>query len=141
MNKVFFIILCIIILLPLLEKKSLAGDESQNMIEGSYDNPLVVYFFATWCGPCKKMGPVFEEFKRTKATSYSFLKINIEEEANLAEKYNVNQIPTIIFFNKKQELGRILNSKTTIEELCSLAEQTFSELQSNTAQNQLKLKD
>jgi len=60
--------------------------------------PVVVDVFATWCGPCKMMLPVFEELAKELAGKYKLVKLNIDEERDIAIKYNVSSIPTFLFF-------------------------------------------
>lgn len=58
--------------------------------------PVVVDVFATWCGPCKMMAPLFEDLSG-ELTQYKFAKINIDEEREIAIQYNVSSIPTFLF--------------------------------------------
>lgn len=60
--------------------------------------PVVVDIYATWCGPCKMMAPLFEELSKELADSYKFVKVNIDEERDIAIQYNVSSIPTLLFF-------------------------------------------
>ena len=66
----------------------------------------VIDVYADWCGPCKHMAPVFEEVSQELKDSYSFFKINIDEERNLAIQYGVSSIPTILFFKAGNLVGR-----------------------------------
>lgn len=59
--------------------------------------PVIVDIYATWCGPCKMMAPLFEELSKELAGSYKFVKINIDEERDIAIQYNVSSIPTFLF--------------------------------------------
>ena len=59
--------------------------------------PVVVDVYATWCGPCKMMAPLFEELSKELADKYKFAKINIDEERDIAIQYNVSSIPTFLF--------------------------------------------
>ena len=71
-------------------------------------NELVaVDFWAEWCGPCKIMSPVFEEMSK-ELTTMKFAKLNVDEEGEIAQQYDVSSIPTIIIFHKRQELSRIV---------------------------------
>jgi len=58
--------------------------------------PVVVDVFATWCGPCKMMLPIFEELSKEMA-NFKFVKLNIDEERDLAIQYNISSIPTFLF--------------------------------------------
>ncbi len=59
--------------------------------------PVVIDMYATWCGPCKMMAPVFDQLAKDMAGQYKFVKINIDEERDLAVQYNVSSIPTFLF--------------------------------------------
>lgn len=60
---------------------------------------VVVDFFATWCGPCKMLAPVFEELAK-EMPNVKFFKVDIDESLDLARQYNVSSVPTIKIFRK-----------------------------------------
>ena len=68
--------------------------------------PVVIDVFATWCGPCKMMMPLFEELAKDMGGRYKFLKMNIDEERDLAIKYNVSSIPTLLFIKNGTLVGK-----------------------------------
>lgn len=77
------------------------------------DVPVLVDFFATWCGPCQALGPVIEEAE-TQVTNAKIGKINIDEEPELARKFSVMSVPTLIVFkdgevDRKEVGGRSLS--------------------------------
>ena len=59
-------------------------------------------FFATWCGPCRMVSPVIEELASEYAGKINFVKVNVDENNELASKYNVFSIPTLALFSKGQ---------------------------------------
>ena len=71
--------------------------------------PVLVDFFATWCGPCKMMSPVIDEIAAEKAGVVDVFKNDVDENQSIAQKYQVMSIPTLIVFEhgqvKKQTLG------------------------------------
>ena len=63
-------------------------------------NPVFVDFWAEWCGPCRMVGPVVEELATDYDGKVKFVKVNVDEANELASKYNVFSIPTLIILNK-----------------------------------------
>ena len=64
--------------------------------------PVFVDFWAEWCGPCSLVGPVVEELASENAGKINFVNLNVDENNELASKYNVFSIPTLAIFNKGQ---------------------------------------
>ncbi len=79
---------------------------------------VLVDFYADWCGPCKMMAPIIEKLAQDR-TDAKICKINIDDEAKLAEKYGVMSIPTIVAFKNGQEAGRSVGlvSQDKLEDL------------------------
>lgn len=68
--------------------------------------PVLVDFWAPWCGPCRLAEPVLEELSETYKGKVSVVKLNVDENQNSAAKYSVMSIPTTILFKQGQEIGR-----------------------------------
>jgi len=68
--------------------------------------PVVVDMFAPWCGPCRTMIPFFEELSTELSEKYKFVKINIDEERDLAISNRVSSIPTFLFFKDGKLVGK-----------------------------------
>lgn len=62
------------------------------------DKPVLVDFFAPWCGPCNMLSPILEELKQRVGENASIIKINVDENPQTAADYKVKSIPTIIIF-------------------------------------------
>jgi len=64
--------------------------------------PVFVDFWAEWCGPCRMVSPVIEELANEYAGKINFVKVNVDENNELASKYNIFSIPTLALFSKGQ---------------------------------------
>lgn len=82
------------------------------------DKKVIADFNANWCGPCKMLKPILEEFSENNDT-VKVVSINIDEEDELSEQYNVSSIPCLIVFDKGKETKRSVGliSKDDIESL------------------------
>jgi len=68
--------------------------------------PVFVDFWAEWCGPCRMVGPVVEELANDYDGKVKFVKVNVDEANELASKYNVFSIPTLILLNKGEIISQ-----------------------------------
>lgn len=83
------------------------------------NKPMVLDFWATWCGPCRKVGPVIEELAEQYDGQVIVGKINIEEDADdLVAEFGIRNIPTILFMKGGQVVDKVVGAapKSTLEE-------------------------
>ena len=86
--------------------KNLSLDNFDNEISSS-NLPVLVDFWAEWCGPCKSLGPILEEISNDLKDQLKVVKVNLDENQDLAMKYSIRSIPTLLLFKE----GKLIDTK------------------------------
>ncbi len=105
-------------------------NEPININEASFEKavlqspiPVLVDFWAAWCGPCKMIAPVLDEIARENEGRYRVAKVNIDDDPGLMQRFNVRAVPTLLFFSggeMREQLVGGAPKKTIVEKLANL---------------------
>jgi len=84
--------------------------------------PVLVDFYADWCGPCRTMAPILAELANQFEGQFKVVKVNIENNQQIAEQYNIASIPTLIIFKNGQKIKQMVGAlpKTELEKIMRL---------------------
>ena len=103
--------------------KNLSLDNFDNEISSS-KIPVLVDFWAEWCGPCKSLGPILEEISKDLKDKLQVVKVNLDENQDLAMKYSIRSIPTLLLFKE----GELVDTKVGLLPKSDLVEWLASKI-------------
>jgi thioredoxin 1 len=111
-------------------------NEPININEASFEKavlkspiPVLVDFYADWCGPCKMIAPLLNEIAKENEGRFRVAKVNIDDEPALMQRFNVQAVPTLLFFSGGALKDQLLGGgpkKVIVEKLNNLAEKAAS---------------
>jgi thioredoxin len=85
---------------------TISAEDFNKKISSNNKDILLVDFYAPWCGPCKKMAPMFEEIEKEQASKLNFVKINVDENKDLCKKLGIVDLPTTIIYKNGKEIWK-----------------------------------
>jgi thioredoxin 1 len=129
-----FVLIAALALMSGCEKPSAMNESTANVkhiTQGEFEaevtrsaRPVVVDFYATWCGPCRELSPRLDKLADLLTDKIKFVKVNVDESPGLAQNYTVSALPTLLLFKAGKVAGRVtgLSSEADLKaELESLA--------------------
>lgn len=79
-----------------------------NFNEEIQSGVVLVDFFAEWCGPCKMISPILDELKEELRGKVNIVKVNVDESSNIANEYNITNIPALVVLKDTKEVNRLI---------------------------------
>ena len=90
------------------------------------DTPVLVDFWAEWCGPCRMVSPILEKLGETMSDEIKIVKLNVDENQEIAQNYEIRSIPSLLIFREGKEIARTVGAAT---------EQTYEKFVKNSLSN------
>ncbi len=93
------------------DKITTLSDETFSEVIGSASEPVLVDFWAEWCGPCKMIAPILDEIANEQEGKLQIAKVNVDENPSIARRFEVMSIPTMIVFKDGQPARKLVGAK------------------------------
>ncbi len=83
-------------------------DQLEQIKISSKDKLIVIKFFATWCGPCQMLGPIYDELSTEITKDYKLVSVNVDDSPEFSQEFGITSLPTIIILKEGKEINRTM---------------------------------
>ncbi len=83
-----------------ITKENIEGEINQS------SKPVILEVYATWCGPCQQMKPIFDELEKEFSNAYTFAELNVDNARDISIQYSITSVPTFLFIKNGEVVGR-----------------------------------
>lgn len=87
------------------------------------DKPVVVDFWADWCGPCKKLSPLLDQIAEEMAEEVSVVKVNVDEQRNLGAMFQIMSLPSVLIFNNGEKVDEFVGLRSKADIVAQIRKQ------------------
>ncbi len=83
-------------------------EEFDNLLKDFPNKVIIIDFWAVWCGPCKMFAPIFEKLQQVHGEEFIFVKLNVDENPSIAQRYRITGIPTTLFIKNEKIVHKVV---------------------------------
>jgi thioredoxin 1 len=87
-----------------------SAEQFDNLLKDFPNKVLIIDFWAVWCGPCKMFAPIFEKLQQVHGKEFIFVKLNVDENPSIAQRYRITGIPTTLFIKSEKVVHKIVGA-------------------------------